>query len=243
MNQHPTRLLKILRLVCPHQLYEEIEGDLIQKYNRDLRTFGKRKANQNLRWNTIRFLRPGILMRNKVDFKNRNLMLRDNSKIILRQVARNKTFSVINVLGLTIGITVLLGITQFALFERSFESFNEKADRTYRVNLYNTNNGVFSSISAGTVPALAHSIKQSIPGVESIARIGYRTQCIVFSREQQQENRDEIFFADPSIVDALGLDLIKGNAKQMLRHPQSILVSESAAIKYFGKRKRCGQST
>lgn len=235
MNKHSNPLFKVLRVVCPDHLYEEIEGDLIQKYKRDIKTFGKRKATQNLRWNTILFLRPGIVLRNKINLKTRNLMLRDYSKIILRQFARNKTFSIINVLGLTIGITVLLLITQFVLFERSFENFNEKADRTYRVNLYNTNNGVFSSISSGTVPALAHSIKQSISGVESIARIGYRTQCILFSREQEKESRDELFFADPSIVDALGIDIIRGDRKKMLHVPQSILISEAAAIRNFGE--------
>ncbi|MBA4055520.1 MAG: hypothetical protein C0490_12465, partial [Marivirga sp.] len=233
---------RLLKRFCPAHLFEEIEGDLIQKYNRDVETFGEGMAKRKLNWNIIRFFRPEILARKKFHFTfKQNLMLGTHTKLIGRQLARNKTFSIINVLGLTIGITVLLLITQFVLFERSFESFNKKADRTYLVNLYNTHNGVFSSISAGTVPALAHSIKQTIPGVESIARIGYRTQCVVFSREQQQENIDEIFFADPSIVDALGIDLIQGDQKKMLRHPQSILVSEAAALKYFGSLNVVGK--
>lgn len=67
MNDKPEKLtplcFQLLRKFCPDHLYEEIEGDLIQKYNRDLKVHGSQKAKRKLNWNVIRFLRPGILMR------------------------------------------------------------------------------------------------------------------------------------------------------------------------------------
>ena len=57
--------LRFLKWFCPEHLYEEIEGDLIQKFNRDAKVFGERKAKERLIWNVVRFLRPGIVLRNK----------------------------------------------------------------------------------------------------------------------------------------------------------------------------------
>src|SRR5690606_18557378 len=56
--------LRFLRWFCPEHLFEEIEGDLVQKYHLDLCTFGERKAKRRLLWNTIRFFRPEIILRN-----------------------------------------------------------------------------------------------------------------------------------------------------------------------------------
>ena len=162
-------------------------------------------------------------------------MLRTNTKIIGRQIARNKSFSIISTLGLTVGLTVCLLIAQFVKFERSFEDFNENSDRTFRVNLYNTHNGVFDKISAGTVSGLAHSVKESIPGVELIARIGDRRDGIVSNGGLQIEDKEsDIFFADRSIISLLALDFLDGDEQHVLQTPQSIVISESAARKYFG---------
>ena len=57
--------IRFLKWFCPHSLYEEIEGDLIQQHQRDIEKFGEWKAKRRLFWNVIRFFRPGILIRNK----------------------------------------------------------------------------------------------------------------------------------------------------------------------------------
>ncbi|MFM8849083.1 MAG: ABC transporter permease, partial [Cytophagales bacterium] len=87
-------------------------------------------------------------------------MIANNIKIVFRQLTRSKSFSLINLIGLTTGLTVCLFITQFVWFEYSFENFNKNANRTYRVNLCNTSNGVFEEITKGTVSGLAYAIKQ-----------------------------------------------------------------------------------
>jgi putative ABC transport system permease protein len=98
-------------------------------------------------------------------------MLSNTFRVILRNLTRNKSFSLINLIGLITGLTICLFIAQFVWFEYSFDQFNKNAERTYRVNLYNTSNGVFKNISAGTVPGLAYAMKTSLPGIEAIGRI------------------------------------------------------------------------
>ena len=158
-----------------------------------------------------------------------------NLNVTFRQLARNKSFSLINLVGLITGITVCLFIVQFVWFENTFEQFNKNADRTYRVNLYNTSNGVFESVSSGTVSGLAYEMSQALPGIESIGRISSKVTAIVSNTKAERSNLErDIVFADPSIIDILGVNLIKGNKTGILTNPQSIIISESAALKYFG---------
>jgi putative ABC transport system permease protein len=227
---------RILRSFCPDHLVEEIEGDLIQRFNRDVSVHGPRKARLKLIMNAIRFFRPGILIRNRFNYNHRrNLMLKNHTRLIVRQFGKHKVVSGVNLMGLTIAITVSLLIGQFVMFETSFERFNKNVGRTYRVNLYNTQNGMYTGTSTGTVPALAHVMKQSIPGIESIARVSSRMRGVVANKETKFEDReDNIVFADPSVIDVLSLDLISGDKHDILRDSKKVLISESIAIKYFG---------
>lgn len=242
-NHDADAWFKFLRLICPRHLAEEIEGDLIQKYNGDLLRFGERKARHKLRWNIFGFLRPGILLRNRFSrLRSGNFMFRSHSKFLYRQAAANKIFSIINLLGLTLGITACLFIAEFIWFEYSFERFNERAHRTYRVNLYNTQNGVFKSISPGTVSGLAYSIKQLSPLQLSVARVGEKVAGIVSSDNVVQGDKEtNIVFADAEIIDALDIDFIDGDKTSALQKSSSVIISASMAEKYFGSTHAVGK--
>jgi putative ABC transport system permease protein len=169
-------------------------------------------------------------------------MLISDIRIVFRQFTKNKLFSVINIIGLTAGITVCLFVAQFAWFEWSFERFNANADRIYRVNLYNTSNGVFDKISAGTVSGLAYAMKQNLAGIESIARVSSKTTAIVANREKQIEHLETtIVYADPSVIDILGIDLIDSQRQQAPKDPRSVVISESIARKYFADTNITGR--
>ncbi len=170
-------------------------------------------------------------------------MIANNIKIILRQLTRNKSFSFINLIGLTAGLTVCLFITQFVWFEYSFEQFNRNADRTYRVNLYNTSNGVFEGISKETVSGLAYAMNQTLPDIEKIGRLSSKEGAVVYSPENQIRNLESrIVFADPSIVDILAINLLTGNNHKILSTAESIVISKSIALKYFGRTDVVGKS-
>jgi len=61
----PCYTLQFLQVICLNHLYEEIEGDLIQKFERDVKQLGEKHANRRLLWTVVRFFRQGILLRNK----------------------------------------------------------------------------------------------------------------------------------------------------------------------------------
>lgn len=169
-------------------------------------------------------------------------MLTNNVKIAFRQLTKNKVYAAINMVGLISGIAVCLFVAQFVWFEWTFERFNLNADRTYRVNLYNTSNGVFENISTGTVSGLAHEMKQTLPGIESVGRLSSKTKGVVSNKDRHVENlENEIVYADPSIINLLGIELINSNKSVQLKDPQSIIISESAALKYFGETNATGK--
>jgi putative ABC transport system permease protein len=170
-------------------------------------------------------------------------MFSNTFEIILRNLTRNKSFSFINFIGLITAFTVCLFIAQFVWFECSFERFNNNAERTFRVNLYNTSNGVFENISAGTVSGLAYAMKTTLPGIESIGRISSKATAVVSNPGRQVKNiENRIVYADPSIVDLLAVNLIAGKRYSILRDVQAMIVSESAARKYFENTDIIGES-
>jgi len=170
-------------------------------------------------------------------------MIVNTLRIILRQLMRNSSFSFINLIGLTTGLTVCLFILQFVWFEYSFERFNKNVDRTYRVNLFNTSNGVFTGISKGTVSGLAYAMKQSLPGIEAIGRVSSKEVAVVYNASGQIRNLENgIVFADHSVVDILAINLLIGDNLKVLKTAQSIIISESIAIKYFGSTDVVGKS-
>ena len=124
--------LRFLQSICPDHLYEEIEGDLFEKFNKDVRTVGEKKARWRLVWNTIRFLRPGIVFRNKFSVElNQGYMYGSYFKIMLRNMGRQKFYSAITILGLTVGITFALLIGVFIWGELQVNTNLKDVDRLY----------------------------------------------------------------------------------------------------------------
>src|SRR5688500_11195805 len=114
--------LQLLQWFCPDHLFEEIEGDLLQKFEKDINAYGDLRAKRRLMWNTIRFFRPEILWRNKFSIKLSQFgMVHHFFKIFLRASLKNATYSLINIVGLAIGLTACTFISLYVWNERSYD--------------------------------------------------------------------------------------------------------------------------
>ncbi len=128
-SNHPQLPFRFLQWFCPRELREEIEGDLVQKYRRDKIHFGERRAKLRLVWNTIRFCRPGIILRNKFTIDiTQAPMLRNYFKTAFRFFARHKTLSGINLFGLATGMCVSFLALLYVNFELSYDTYHAQAD-------------------------------------------------------------------------------------------------------------------
>src|ERR1700759_1616856 len=106
--------LRLLSAFCPPQLYESIEGDLLEQFDEDAARMGKARAKRRLLINVIKFITPGIILRNQFSNHLMNtITFRSYFITALRNQTKNKVFSLINIFGLSIGIAACLLIFQF----------------------------------------------------------------------------------------------------------------------------------
>jgi len=159
-------------------------------------------------------------------------MLQNYFRIALRNLWNNKVFSAINVFGLAIGLAVCLLIALFVTDELSYDKYNEKADRIYRINADFLVNG--SAFKDKTVPAqLGATLVRDYPQIETATRL-YGMDDILVKKGNETLIEHHSVFADSSVFDVFTLPLISGNPKTALSVPQTMVVSETIAKKYFG---------
>jgi len=172
-------------------------------------------------------------------------MLINNLKIAFRQLKRNKIFSLINVLGLVVGIAAFILITQYISFELSFDNFHKNKDKVYRVGLKRYSNGELIETSAKTFPGVRAILKDNFPEVKDVtgfyktpANTGFlfRYNGIIYNESGGRFNSDSSFF---KVFPYL---LSSGNPKTVLSEPNSLILSESLAKKIFGDKDPIGQT-
>ncbi|MEK6479335.1 ABC transporter permease [Catalinimonas sp. 4WD22] len=167
-------------------------------------------------------------------------MLRNFLLITFRTLWHNKFYTLINIVGLAIGITASLFIFQFVQFENSYDSFHEKADRIYRVINQATINGFEESPQHNMTSDFAPMVKEECPEIVNSARIskGFVNQFIFsfHSKEgggPQELMESKVYYADPSFLEIFSFPMIMGDA-QALQQPNTMVLSEKMAEKIFG---------
>ena len=155
-------------------------------------------------------------------------MLKNFMKIAFRNLLKNKTYSFINIFGLSVGIMCTILILLWVNDEISYDMFNKNAKQIYRVIQYD-NNGKNSRSPAQLAPTLA----ASIPEIESYARI-VKLPRLIFKRSTNNFYEDNGIIVDPKFFTMFDYPLLKGDPKTFLSEPGNIVITESLARKYFG---------
>jgi putative ABC transport system permease protein len=166
-------------------------------------------------------------------------MIKNYIKIAFRNLWRHKSFSLINIIGLAVGMTACFLIFMYVKFELSYDKFNEKFTQVYRLNTdIKTPNEVlhWGSASAPMGPAL----QADYPEVKAVARIFGASYLVEYRNEKFQENN--INFADPSIFKIFTLPFVQGNAETALKYPLSVVMTQTTAKKYFGNDNAVGKA-
>lgn len=160
-------------------------------------------------------------------------------KIAFRNLWRHRVFSGINLLGLAVGMSSFLLIFSYVSFERSYDAWNLKADRIYRINCDTRTETevIHTGMTAGPTGA---AIKANYPEVEEEARICEMSFLTQNGARKFQEKK--ILGADSSLFAIFSLPLLKGDPATALSVPFSAVLSEAGAKKYFGMANPMGQS-
>ena len=167
-------------------------------------------------------------------------MIRNYLKIALRNFRLQPGYTILNVLGLTIGITATLFILLYLTEETRFDNYHEKADRIYRISSDITEPDNHFRWAVTQNP-LALQLKQDYPEVEEFVRFipNGRTRLEYKDRFFFEE---KVFVVDSTVCDVFSFDFIRGEGKTALREPNSIALSESVARRIFGDNNPIGET-
>jgi len=166
-------------------------------------------------------------------------MLKNFIKLTLRNMIKFKVFSVINILGLAVGITCFIALSLFIIDETGYDGFYKNADQIYRVCVHTSINGKESNNSKSAGPT-GSVLKKDFPEVINYTRIGYiGVQDLKYLDKNFREGN--VYTADSTFFEIFGLPFIYGNPKSALKNPNSIVVAETAAKRYFGNENPVGK--
>mgnify|MGYP001163327526 FL=1 len=159
-------------------------------------------------------------------------MLRDLLKHSIRALSRQKSYVLINILGLSTGIASGLIIALFIIHELSYDQFHEKKDRIHRLILNGKISGQELKVCSSCAP-IGPAMKAEIPEVQDFLRINNWGETIIKYNESFF-SEDHFIEADSSFFDFFSIPLLRGNASTALTSPHTVVISETTALKMFG---------
>jgi len=167
-------------------------------------------------------------------------MLKLLLKLAVRNFARNKSYALINVVGLTIGITCCMLAILYVQHELSYDMYHENTDRIYRiVQKYSSQGKVTTKVS--TPSAIGSLLQREFPGVELSVRIYPPWKPVVMRYGRMAFKEEYFYFADSTVFDIFTFPFIMGDPKMSLVRPNTIVITRSTAQKYFGDTNPIGE--
>lgn len=162
-------------------------------------------------------------------------MLKNYLLITFRNMLRQRMFSLINIFGLAVGLAACIVILLWVQDEFGYDRFHSKADRLYRLVVPDV-----SGLRLGTCPTpVGPAIKNEIPEVRQISRV--YTVIGLFAVGTRKFEEKNVFYADSTFLQLFDFPLVQGAVKTALRNPESLLLTEDAARKYFGEVNAVGK--
>ena len=170
----------------------------------------------------------------------RAYMIKNYFKIALRNLWKNKGFSVINIFGLASGLSICLLILFYVTNELGYDQYNSKADRIYRVDADLLFGGNHFDLTQVPDP-MGAELKRNFPQVEQYVRLRDHGSIMVKKGNQNIEE-DKVILADSTLFSVFTLPMIAGNPTEALTQPNSVVITESTAKKYFNSTDVVGKT-
>lgn len=251
-RQHPPRwATKLLTRVCAPHLLEEIQGDLLEEYQFQLHKNGPKKAYWDYVLTVLGFIRPFAIRKKSLDRHSpliNLIMFKNYFTTALRNMARHKTYSAINLAGLTLGLACSMLIFQYVTIEKGADGFHKNVDRIYRVAFEREVNGqteeTFSQIFYGAGEAYA----EEIPELENFVRVraDFFQEGPTISHIDGVDNNAfkdiRSIIVDSSFLSIFSFPLLSGDPSTALKQPKAILLTEYMAQRMFGSENPIGKT-
>ncbi len=167
-------------------------------------------------------------------------MFKNYLNVAVRNILKHKFFSLINILGMTIGVTACLLIILYINDELSYDQFHTNADRIYQVGLHGEVAGQ-DIRTANTCPPMAAALVADIAEVESSTRIVPYFGRPAVKYEDKVLTEEKVFYADSNFFELFSFILKEGDVKTALKEPNTIVLTEEMSKKYFGDTDPTGK--
>lgn len=168
-------------------------------------------------------------------------MIRNYLIIALRNLLRQKGYSIINISGLAIGLAAFILIVLFVKNELSYDKFHDKSDRIYRVSVNGIVAGDILNVAVSAAPT-GEAMVRDIPEIINVTRVDEFSQTIYFSYNDKKFYQDGLLFVDSTFFDIFSFELLRGNPSTALVNPYSLVLTESVAKKYFRNEDPMGKT-
>lgn len=168
-------------------------------------------------------------------------MFKNYLKVAWRNLVKNKAFSFINIVGLATGLTCFILITLYVSDELSYDRYNEKADRIYRINSFIRMGGSETRLAV-TADPMGAVLKKDFPQVEEFVRFYNSNGSKSIKLGNEYINEPKVVHADSTLFRVFTLPALEGDTKNALNDPNTVVVTERGARKYFGTTDVIGKT-
>lgn len=232
----PASSLRLIRWLCKKELAEEIEGNL-HEFHHDLYASGRSFRSLKYWAQVFAYLRPSILKTFKR--KKSSSMFTFNPRLAFRNLWRHRTAAFMHISGFTIGLIATIFLYFYISSEMNYDSFHEKGEEIYRVLRIGTMSDGSYKIGVTSGPYgealqndFAFGIKDMTRALSTDGLVGYGTKKFM---------EDRLLFADANFFGFFSFPLKVGDPASVLKQPNSVVISEKMAEKYFGGTDPVGQ--
>lgn len=243
-------LLRILRLLCNPNLLEDLEGDLTELYFLIRQKHSSMTANWVLLSEFLRMLRPGIIRTpQKISIIRRSLLYRQ-VKLSIRGIKKAPLISSISMGGLALAFISFFLISIYVHHEFSYDQYHAAYDRIYRVLHHydyektQTSHGSKSNSEDfqvwGNAP-VGPALKQAFAEVEFVGQFTGR-HSYLFSVKEAKFQESMVHFATTDLLSVFSWNLLEGNRQNILDKPNTLVLTEDIARKFFGSKKALGKT-
>jgi putative ABC transport system permease protein len=234
--QQPPRIPQlILSRFIPRSENTYLSGDFDEIFNSILERRGKRAAD---RWYWIQLFHwIPLILSHSIHWSI--IMFKNYLKVTLRNLKRQKGYALINLAGLSVGITCALLIILVVQYEFKYESHHENAHRIYRINVEHKRADQVNRVTYSPVP-LAETLKAELPEVTHFTRFNNITHNLMTYKDRKFYE-DGVSFVDPGILEMFTFPMIAGDKITALKEPNSVVITERMAKKYFGNEDPLGK--
>lgn len=229
--QPPKWAVGFLRWYCREEYLDEIEGDLFELYY--IRASSStRKASILFIWNVIRTFRWINLKKTQLNNWTMN-MLNNYSKIYFRRFRKETIHYIVNILGLSLGLSILFFILMFVYDEQNIDAYHSKKDRIYRVISEVQEEDGLNHYLSGPNP-LAKALKTDFPSVEETSWMTYFGSHVLVKDDIRIADR-EWAIVNRGMFNILDIEILDGNPMKQTEGDAGIVITESVAMNLFGR--------